>query len=75
MVAIVLLLLLAIICSITVGPVEASEDAKRLLDDLFSDYNSVVRPVSNPTDKIKLSIGLKLSQIAEIVSSCLNILY
>jgi hypothetical protein len=44
-----------------------NEDAKRLLDDLFSDYDPVVRPVKNPEDTIKLSIGLKLSQIADIV--------
>jgi len=44
-----------------------NEDAKRLLDDLFSSYDPVVRPVKNPEDTIKLSIGLKLSQIADIV--------
>jgi hypothetical protein len=47
--------------------VKTNEDAKRLLDDLFSDYNPIVRPVSSPSDKIILSIGLKLSQIADIV--------
>ena len=46
----------------------SNEDAKRLLDDLFSEYDPVVRPVKNPEDTIKLSIGLKLSQIADIVS-------
>jgi nicotinic acetylcholine receptor len=45
----------------------SNEDAKRLLDDLFSNYNPVVRPVSDPADTIRLSIGLKLSQIADIV--------
>jgi hypothetical protein len=44
----------------------SNEDAKRLLDDLFSNYNPVVRPVSDPADTIRLSIGLKLSQIADI---------
>ena len=44
-------------------------DAKRLLDDLISGYNNVVRPVSDPTDKIILKLGLKLSQIADIVGN------
>ena len=53
---------------VTIGKVSLNEDAKRLLDDLFSNYNSVVRPVANSADIIKLSIGLKLSQIADIVN-------
>ena len=53
--------------------IHANEDAKRLLDDLFSNYNSVVRPVSDPDDTIRLSIGLKLSQIADIV--ILSVIY
>ena len=47
--------------------VNSNEDAKRLLDDLGNGYNSVVRPVSDPKDKIVLKLGLKLSQIADIV--------
>ncbi|RNA06854.1 acetylcholine receptor subunit alpha-like isoform X1 [Brachionus plicatilis] len=46
--------------------VNANEDAKRLLDDLFSSYDPVVRPVADPSQTIRLSIGLKLSQIADI---------
>jgi hypothetical protein len=38
-----------------------------LLDDKFSSYNNLARPVLDPKDKIELSIGLKLSQIADIV--------
>ena len=45
-----------------------NEDAKRLLDDKFSSYNTIIRPVLDPKDKIDLSIGLKLSQISDIVS-------
>lgn len=45
----------------------SNEDAKRLLDDKFSSYNNLARPVLDPKDKIELSIGLKLSQIADIV--------
>jgi len=51
---------------------ECNEDARRLLDDKFGKapnerYNSIARPVLDPKDKIELSIGLKLSQIADIV--------
>ncbi|CAF1101015.1 unnamed protein product, partial [Brachionus calyciflorus] len=52
--------------SICLSLVKANEDAKRLLDDLFSTYNPVVRPVADPSQTIRLSIGLKLSQIADI---------
>jgi hypothetical protein len=47
---------------------DASEEAKRLLDDLLSNYNNLVRPVANSSDHIKLFLGIKLSQIADIVS-------
>ena len=45
----------------------SDKDAKRLLDDLLNNYDSIVRPVINPNDQIKLSLGIKLSQIADIV--------
>lgn len=48
------------------GVVKANDDAKRLLDDLFSVYNNVARPVLDESHKIDLRIGLKLSQIADI---------
>ncbi len=44
------------------------DDGKRLLDDLFSVYDNVARPVIEEDQKIVLKIGLKLSQIADIVS-------
>jgi len=43
------------------------KDARRLLEDLLGGYDSVARPVINPNDQIKLSLGIKLSQIADIV--------
>jgi hypothetical protein len=56
-----LLLLLAFI-----NYIKSNEDAKRLLDDLLSKYVSNVRPVRKPSDPIKIYLGLKLSQIADI---------
>ena len=63
--AVSVLILLAQAC-------QANEDAKRLLDDLFANYNNMVRPVANPSDIIKLHLGIKLSQIADIVSVTLS---
>ena len=44
-------------------------DAKRLYDDLLSNYNKFVRPVVNSTDQLKVRIKLKLSQLIDVVSS------
>ena len=53
---------------------KASDDAKRLLDDLLANYNNIVRPVIHPDDQIKLYLGIKLSQIADIVRIVLFLL-
>lgn len=45
-------------------------DAKRLYDDLLSNYNKLVRPVVNVTDALTVRIKLKLSQLIDIVSLC-----
>ena len=44
-------------------------DAKRLYDDLLSNYNKLVRPVKNTTDPLTVRIKLKLSQLIDVVSS------
>lgn len=43
-------------------------DAKRLYDDLLSNYNRLIRPVSNNTDTVLVKLGLRLSQLIELVS-------
>ncbi len=43
-------------------------DAKRLYDDLLSNYNKLVRPVVNATDRLTVRIKLKLSQLIDVVS-------
>ena len=43
-------------------------DAKRLYDDLLSNYNKLVRPVVNTTDILPVRIKLKLSQLIDVVS-------
>jgi hypothetical protein len=43
-------------------------DAKRLYDDLLSNYNKLVRPVLNVSDALTVRIKLKLSQLIDVVS-------
>ncbi len=50
-------------------PVSAGNpDAKRLYDDLLSNYNKIVRPVVNNSDVLTVRIKLKLSQLIDLVS-------
>ncbi|XP_027198547.2 acetylcholine receptor subunit alpha-like [Dermatophagoides pteronyssinus] len=45
---------------------EAHFHTKRLHDDLFSDYNRLIRPSKNHSYKLTVNIGLKLTQIIDI---------
>lgn len=49
--------------------VRANPDAKRLYDDLLSNYNRLIRPVSNNTDTVLVKLGLRLSQLIDLVSN------
>jgi hypothetical protein len=60
--------LLIIIILFQINEIFSNEDAKRLFDDLLSDYNSQIRPVEKTEDIIELRLGIKLSQIADIVN-------
>lgn len=63
------LLLLRAVCA-------GNPDAKRLYDDLLSNYNKLVRPVVNVTDALTVRIKLKLSQLIDVVGvyrECLGI--
>jgi hypothetical protein len=46
----------------------ANPDAKRLYDDLLSTYNRLIRPVSNNTETVTVKMGLRLSQLLDLVS-------
>ncbi len=46
---------------------EANPDAKRLYDDLLSNYNRLIRPVSNHTNKVTVKLGVRLSQLVDLV--------
>ena len=42
-------------------------DAKRLYDDLLSNYNKLVRPVTNVTEAVTVHLKLKPSQLIAVV--------
>lgn len=44
----------------------SNPDAKRLYDDLLSNYNKLVRPVVNVSDALTVHIKLKLSQLIDV---------
>ena len=46
---------------------EANPDTKRLYDDLLANYNRLIRPVINNTETLTVWLGLKLSQLIEMV--------
>nr|CAH0100300.1 unnamed protein product [Daphnia galeata] len=58
----------AIILILTCGAMvaESNPDAKRLYDDLLSNYNKLVRPVANVSDALTVKIKLKLSQLIDV---------
>ena len=66
----VILFLLALTSSNarTISTESGNPDAKRLYDDLLSNYNKLVRPVVNTTDPLTVRIKLKLSQLIDVVS-------
>lgn len=51
-----------------IGGVSANPDAKRLYHDLLSNYNRLIRPVGNNSDRLTVKMGLRLSQLIDVVS-------
>ncbi|CAH0553706.1 unnamed protein product [Brassicogethes aeneus] len=47
-------------------PCWANPDAKRLYDDLLSNYNRLIRPVGNNSDRLTVKMGLRLSQLIDV---------
>ena len=58
------------ICYFSTG-LEANHDARRLYDDLLrkSGYNKLIRPVGNNSDTLTVFLGLRLSQLIDVVST------
>lgn len=49
-------------------PIWGNPDAKRLYDDLLSNYNRLIRPVGNNSDRLTVKMGLRLSQLIDVVN-------
>jgi len=49
-----------------ISPCRADQDAKRLYEDLLTDYNRLIRPVGNNSDRLTVKLGLKLSQLIDV---------
>ena len=67
-----LYLLYLALFSLTCSPEPASaanSDANRLYEDLMMSYNRFVRPVQNDSDTLMVKLGLKLSQLIDVVSA------
>ena len=58
-------------CARDVTGCDGSSDARRLYDDLLkkSGYNKLIRPVQNNSDRLTVKVGLKLSQLIDVVSA------
>lgn len=52
----------------------ANPEAKRLYDDLLSNYNRLIRPVGNNSDRLTVKMGLRLSQLIDVVSISIRVL-
>lgn len=58
----------ALLLVLALASCAGNPDAKRLYDDLLSNYNKLVRPVLNVSDALTVRIKLKLSQLIDVVS-------
>ena len=58
---------LVVVCIRTTVVNGGNPDAKRLYDDLLSDYNKLVRPVVNVSEAVTVRLKLKLSQLIDVV--------
>ncbi|XP_019868289.1 acetylcholine receptor subunit alpha-like 1 [Aethina tumida] len=61
-----LLLTLSWLVLCGLSPSFANPDAKRLYDDLLSNYNRLIRPVGNNSDRLTVKMGLRLSQLIDV---------
>lgn len=50
-----------------IGGVFGNPEARRLYDDLLSNYNRLIRPVGNNSDRLTVKMNLRLSQLIDVV--------
>ena len=62
-------LLAAVFIALQFAVGKANPDSKRLYDDLLSNYNRLIRPVGNNSDRLTVKMGLRLSQLIDVVST------
>lgn len=55
-------------CLSLFGVCVGNPDAKRLYDDLLSNYNRLIRPVDKNNNTVLVKLGLRLSQLIDLVS-------
>lgn len=65
-------LVAAVFIALQFAIAEANPDSKRLYDDLLSNYNRLIRPVGNNSDRLTVKMGLRLSQLIDVVSTSEN---
>lgn len=65
------MILQAIILILSARICHGNPDAKRLYDDLLSNYNRLIRPVSNNNETVVVKLGLRLSQLIDLVRALL----
>lgn len=63
-----LLSLLAVLVSWASQVCQGNADTKRLYHDLINGYSSLIRPVGNNSDRLTVKMGLRLSQLIDVVS-------
>lgn len=69
-----LVVIVIVLMSVNIQDASTNPDAKRLYDDLLSNYNRLIRPVRNHSTNILVKLGLRLSQLIELVSSGINLI-
>lgn len=57
-----------LVCLSLFGVCIGNPDAKRLYDDLLSNYNRLIRPVDKNNNTVLVKLGLRLSQLIDLVS-------
>nr|CAD7455948.1 unnamed protein product [Timema tahoe] len=62
-------LLLALLLLAVIGGALSNPEAKRLYEDLLSNYNRLIRPVGNNSDRLTVKMGLRLAQLIDVVST------
>ena len=64
-----------IVLFLQVSVVAPNPDARRLYEDLLTNYNKLIRPVANNSDKLMVKLGLRLSQLIDVVSVFASLIY